>query len=130
METKSKIRFGLSMFIVAALSGWSSLASAAQFSGYVCYVRWNPAGATYGDHGYLQVQLKTLPACGGQNVTAAYHLSVGATTGTSTYYLSERKMAAFLNGYQQAAVTGTRVIINTNSFGGGEQVYDTHFYAN
>lgn len=130
-RTKSKARVGLSLLVVAAVCGWSGVASAAQHIGYVCFARWTPASSIYGTQGSLQLELNTRPACGGQKVNsvATYYLSSGATVGNKSYFLNETKMAAMLNGLHQAAIGRTRVMINTNSFGGGEQAAETTFYA-
>ena len=134
-QQKGTVMKRLASHVFATVLSISANASAAQYTGYVCEVRLVvPSSTPYGSFGHLQLRMTSSARCAGTTVPAValYQLTKNATVqgADAAYLLTESQLLAMLNAYNNAGANRTRVRINTNSFGGGEQIQDATFLAN
>lgn len=110
---------------VTAEPAW---AAPANFSGYVCSVRYSrQSNVFYGSTGYLVVSLRTAGLCGGSVVGSSFIVksSGGSIPG---YSFSEAERLGLMSELMQASRQATQVTIRADDVDFG--VYDVTFRAN
>lgn len=110
---------------VSAEPAW---AAAANYSGYVCSVRYSRQNnAAYGTTGYLVVSLRTAGLCGG-NIVGSNFIVKSSGGNAAGYSFTEVERAGLMRELMEASRQATQVTIRADDVGFG--VYDVTFRAN